>query len=412
MAIYITLDAGGTKCNGILFDSDMNILGRGLSGGVNLSQTSPEDSRANMVDCIEQMFKTYRPERVDKIFLSFVGPVDVLYEELEKRTQLGERTYLYTGFCWGDDPTRHGPMVTVLDRDMLTVIEGPNIIMPSGCYSSGSGYEGHEFFEASSIRKFGDTYYFVYSSVVMHELCYATSKYPDRGFKFGGVIVSNNDIGISTYKPAEKPMFYGANNHGGLVKVGDDYYIFYHRHTDGTNYSRQGMAERVTLLPDGSIPQVEMTSCGLNGGPLEGRGTYPAYIACNLFTSEDNMYTGGSGKNGFWLDGRFPRITQDGRDGDHEPGYIMNMADTATCGFKYFDCRGISRITLRVRGYAGGCFIVKTAWDGPELGRVPLRFTNIWTDFSADVAIPDGVNAIYLTYSGGGNASLLSFTLE
>ena len=49
------------------------------------------------------------------------------------------------------------------------------------------------------------------------------------------------------------------------------------------------MAERVTLLPDGSIPQVEMTSCGLNGGPLEGRGTYPAYIACNLFTSEDNM---------------------------------------------------------------------------------------------------------------------------
>ena len=154
----------------------------------------------------------------------------------------GDRTYLYTGFCWGDDPTRHGPMVTVLDRDMLTVIEGPNIIMPSGCYSSGSGYEGHEFFEASSIRKFGDTYYFVYSSVVMHELCYATSKYPDRGFKFGGVIVSNNDMGISTYKPAEKPMFYGANNHGGLVKVGDDYYIFYHRHTDGTNYSRQGMA--------------------------------------------------------------------------------------------------------------------------------------------------------------------------
>ena len=72
MAIYITLDAGGTKCNGILFDSDMNILGRGLSGGVNLSQTSPEDSRANMVDCIEQMFKTYRPERV--VFLSCQVP--------------------------------------------------------------------------------------------------------------------------------------------------------------------------------------------------------------------------------------------------------------------------------------------------------------------------------------------------
>ena len=90
----------------------------------------------------------------------------------------------------------------------------------------------------------------------------------------------------------------------------------------------------------------------------------------------------------------------------------MNMTDTATCGFKYFDCRGVKRITLRVRGYAGGYFAVKTAWDGPELGRVPLKFSNIWTDFSADAAIPDGIQALYLTYHGSGSAALLSFTLE
>ena len=323
----------------------------------------------------------------------------------------GEHTYLYTGFCTPGDTSRSGPMVSVLARDMLTVIEEPVFIMPSQPYSAGSGYEGHEFFEASSIRKFGDTYYFVYSSIVMHELCYATSKHPCHGFTYGGVIVSNNDLHISSYKPADKPMYYGANNHGGLEMINGQVYIFYHRHTDGTNFSRQGMAERVTLELDGSIHQVEMTSCGLNGGPLAGRGTYPAHIACNLFYKKDNMYSGGSGDNGFWLDGCYPKITQDGRDGDEEPAYIMNMTDSATCGFKYFYCDGVKQVSLRVRGYCGGEFEVKTAWDGAALGRIPVKYTNVWTDYSAPIEIPDGINALYFTYRGPGSAALLSFTL-
>ena len=323
----------------------------------------------------------------------------------------GEHTYLYTGFCTPGDTSRSGPMVSVLARDMLTVIEEPVFIMPSQPYSAESGYEGHEFFEASSIRKFGDTYYFVYSSIVMHELCYAISKHPCHGFTYGGVIVSNNDLHISSYKPADKPMYYGANNHGGLEMINGQVYIFYHRHTDGTNFSRQGMAERVTLEPDGSIHQVEMTSCGLNGGPLAGRGTYPAHIACNLFYKKDNMYSGGSGDNGFWLDGCYPKITQDGRDGDEEPAYIMNMTDSATCGFKYFYCDGVKQVSLRVRGYCGGEFEVKTAWDGAALGRIPVKYTNVWTDYSAPIEIPDGINALYFTYRGPGSAALLSFTL-
>ena len=324
----------------------------------------------------------------------------------------GDRVYLYTGFCGWGDTSRKGPMATVLKADMVSIAEEPVILMPSQPYSAGSGYEGHEFFEASSIRKFGDTYYFVYSSVVMHELCYATSKKPREGFVYRGVLVSNCDMHIDTYKPADKPMFYGANNHGGLERIGDALYIFYHRHTNGTNFSRQGLAERVRMLPDGSIPQVEMTSCGLNGGPLSGKGAYPAYIACNLFTDRENMYTGGSGRNGFWLDGCYPRITQDGRDGDEEPGYIMNMTESATCGFKYFDCRGVTRVTLTVRGYAHGYYAVKTAWDGPELGRVAVDSSNVWTDYSADIALPDGVNALYLTYHGRGSAALKGFELS
>jgi hypothetical protein len=321
----------------------------------------------------------------------------------------GDRTYLYTGFCPRGDKSRSGCMATVLGPDMLTIVEEPVFVLPSEPYSQGTGFEGHEYFEAPSIRKRGDTYYLIYSSIVMHELCYATSKHPTKGFMYGGVIVSNADMHIDSYKPADKPMYYGGNNHGSIVEIGDQWYIFYHRQTNGHHFSRQGCAEPIRFREDGSIVQAEMTSCGLNGGPLAGRGEYPAYIACNLFCKDEELYIG---TYGAWMDGRFPKITQDGKDGDEEPGYIANMRDTATAGFKYFDCRGVKRVKIKVRGYAKGAFEVKTAWDGPALGSIPVDFTNIWKEYEADIAIPDGVHALYFTYRGGGNAQLKSFALE
>ena len=321
----------------------------------------------------------------------------------------GDRTYLYTGFCPRGDRSRSGCMATVLGPDMLTIVEEPVFVLPSEPYAAGSGFEGHEYFEAPSIRKAGETYYLIYSSVVMHELCYATSKHPTRGFRYRGVIVSNNDLHIDTYKPRDKPMYYGGNNHGSIVEIGGQWFIFYHRHTNGTMFSRQGCLEPIRILEDGSIPQAEMTSCGPNGGPLIGRGEYPTYIACNLFTRDEEPY---SGTYGAWMDGRFPKITQDGKDGDEEIGFIANMRDGATAGFKYFHFQGVRRVSIRVRGYCKGEFQVKTAWNGPVLGSIPVFNANIWTDFAADVAIPDGVHPLYFTYTGSGNASFASFTLS
>lgn len=314
----------------------------------------------------------------------------------------GETTYLYTGFCGRGDKSRKGAMVAVLDADMLTIKEEPTLVVPGCEYSQGSGFEGHEYFEAASIRKIEDTYYFIYSSIVMHELCYATSKSPVSGFEYQGVIVSNCDMHIDSYKPAMQPMAYGANNHGSIVQIGDEWYIFYHRHTNGTWYSRQGCAERIQVQADGSIKQVEMTSCGLNGAPLIGKGEYPAYIACNLFTDTPSIYVDGD---------RFPKIMQDGKDGDEESGYIANMKDSATAGFKYFDCKGIQEIHIKARGYADGVFEVRTAWDGEVLATIGIEYSNVWEEYASPIDLPDGVHAIYLTYRGNGVATLLSFAL-
>ncbi|MBD5472138.1 MAG: family 43 glycosylhydrolase [Lachnospiraceae bacterium] len=314
----------------------------------------------------------------------------------------GDRTYLYTGFCGRGDKSRTGARVQVLDRDMLTIIEDPVTIVPGCEYSAGTEYEGHAFFEAPSIRKRGDTYYFIYSSEVMHELCYATSSSPLGGFVYGGVLVSNCDLHIDTYKPADLPMAYGANNHGSMVQILEDWYIFYHRHTNGTWYSRQGCAEKLHIRPDGSIPQVEITSCGLNGDPLEGKGCYPAYIACHLFTKEPSVYVGGD---------RFPKVMQDGRDGDEEDGYVGNIQDSATAGFKYFECKDVSEISITVRGYAKGVFEVKTAWDGEVLAKIPVDYTNVWKKYTASVRLANGIYALYFTFRGQGNAMLKSFEL-
>ena len=94
------------------------------------------------------------------------------------------KTCLYTGFCMPDDRERHGAMVTVLESDMLTVCEKPTFVVPSKPCEEGTGFEGHAFFEASSIRKVHEKYYFIYSSVLSHELCYAVSDSPLGPFSY------------------------------------------------------------------------------------------------------------------------------------------------------------------------------------------------------------------------------------
>ncbi|MCR5095081.1 MAG: family 43 glycosylhydrolase [Lachnospiraceae bacterium] len=313
----------------------------------------------------------------------------------------GDTTYLFTGFCGHGDKSRHGAMLTLLDKDMLTVKKAPRIVAPGSSYSAGTPFEGHAFFEAPSIRKRGGKYYFIYSSQVMHELCYAVADQADGDYQYGGVIVSNCDIGIGTYKDASLPMAYGANNHGSIEQIGEDWYIFYHRHTNDTWYCRQGCAEKIRFREDGGIDQAQITSCGLNGGPLSDIGEYSAAIACHLFNEKHTMYTGD--------DPAAPRICQDGADGEICGAYLDRVAKGVTCGFKSFACKGVKKIRIWTRGYLNGDFEVRTKWDGEVLGRITVESQNFWWPAVGDVQIPDGVNDLYLTYAGNGGGALKGF---
>lgn len=161
-----------------------------------------------------------------------------------------------------------GANIVELCDDMLTVKSEPVRILDALTNApKGSPLRDHSFFEGASLRKFGGLYYFIYSSHVNHELCYATSKYPDRGYAYRRVIISNGDIGYKGHTAKNRLMATGTN-HGSIEYINGRHYIFYHRQTHNTAFSRQGCAEPITIEPDGTIKQVEMTSYGLNGGPL------------------------------------------------------------------------------------------------------------------------------------------------
>lgn len=251
------------------------------------------------------------------------------------------RLYLYTGFALtgnpilldGSKPTEHGPMCFEIDpSDMLTVKSGPEYIGGAGEKESvGTPYEGHAFLEASSMRKFGDTYYFIYSSLNSHELCYATSDNPTCGFEYGG--------------------------------------------------------------------------------PLKGQGTYPAYIACNLYGRDGTMFLSmlKHRKKGY------PYITQDGGDREEGPDqYIANMCDGAVAGFKYFDLADTTDIRINIRGNADGTVTVKDG-DGPDarvLSEIRVSEAGSGKGFAGKLSNTGNNQALFFSFKGKRAFKFLSFDLK
>ena len=327
----------------------------------------------------------------------------------------GDRVYLYTGFAPGpgwlydllskSNRRMEGAYCTELEPDMLTVRREPVLIAPSVWSEAGTGYEGHAFFEASSIRKIGSRYYYVYSSVLSHELCYAVSAFPDRDFRFGGTLVSIGDIGL---KGNQEAVNYTGNTHGGMVEIKGQWYIFYHRQTNKQCCARQGCAEPITIHPDGSIDQAEITSCGLNGGPLAGSGRYEARIACNLGFREPSFgYVAVREK-----DTLHPYFTQSGSDREDSPDqYIANMSDGAWCGFKYFACTGQSRILATTRGTARGTLAVSTGRKDAPFAQSPIAPSADWTETEASFPPLLETLPLFFTFHGEGTMDFQEFEL-
>ncbi len=319
------------------------------------------------------------------------------------------RIYLYYGYTSEAIAVKLGGSVSLgcmaveLAQDMLTVTGGPVVCLPRDINTKGTGFEGHGYYEAPSMRKINGLYYLVYSSEVCHELCYAVSKEPAGGFAYGGVIVSNADIGLNGQKD---PVCLPGNNHGGIVCVGGQYYIFYQRHTQCTQFSRQGCAEPIRILPDGTIPQVEVTSSGLTGRALPAAGVWQAAYACHLTCKDSRRML-------LYRDADpdvFPCIWEDVSTAEEakREQYIRNITDGVTIGFKYFEADQVKGIKLLLKGDGEGSFEMRS--DDAEKGDC-LAVADFgvhgddWQEITAPVSL-NGIHALYLVYHGRGSVCL------
>jgi xylan 1,4-beta-xylosidase len=265
------------------------------------------------------------------------------------------RVYIYCGY--------QGSYMCELKDNMYEAVPGSYKldIIPTA--------EPHCFFEACSPRKINGTYYLIYSPQRGSCLDYATSDSPTGPFTYRGTIIDN---GID---------FPGGNDHGSVCCVNGQWYIFYHRMTNGTIMSRRGCVERIEILPDGTIPQVEMTSLGFEES-LNPYDFTQADTACVLkggcYITETSVF--------------------------ERP--IVNVTDGCVMGWKYFDfgedfASKTMQIRLKLRGTGsrGRVHVRLDSEDGEELGTVD--FAEDSGTAGARIKAVTGRHAVFLVAESG-----------
>ena len=336
---------------------------------------------------------------------------------------------LYSGFATrvpaiasrGHQLENRAGVLVRLRSDMVTIEEGPKELFP--VKGQKGAFPDHAFFEASSIRKVGNRYCFVYSSEHNHELCHAMADTPEGPWTFCGTLVDLGDLYLDGNADERHAANDLGNTHGGLLFCNGHWYIFYHRQTNRTSYARQACAEELKMRPDGGFYQAEVTSCGLNGGPLAGSGRYEAGITCRLTSPS------GTGR----VDVPFsrlvlrdhPYVTQDGKDGvylddpeDAPVQYIANMRSGAVAGFKYFRTGVSDSISAEYRFRKAGEGVLEVSTStlfSSVCARIPVsgRREKTWRNSPVcPLSCPEGKQALYFRYTGSGAMDFLSFTLS
>lgn len=252
------------------------------------------------------------------------------------------RVYCYYGF-------EHSHMNEINPENMYEILDGSlkePVIDDRECI-----LEEIRFYEASSPRKINGLYYLIYSPRKGSRLAYATSESPTGPFTYRGYIIDN---GVD---------YPAGNNHGSVCNINGQWYVFYHRMTNHSIMSRRACVEKIEILPDGTIPPVEMTSLGFEDA-LNPYELTPAEIACVL-----------KGEGYIIEKDAFTRV-------------ITNIKADNVIGYKYFDFgqdygTKTMILALQIKG-TGSNSVVHVhidAEDGPEIG-------------SGEIGLSDGVYKI------------------
>lgn len=245
------------------------------------------------------------------------------------------------------------------------------------------------FYEASSIRKIGHMYVFIYARVPHkvenrgHMLAYAYSTNPLGPW----TIITSGSLDNS---------YPSGNIHGSIIQLNGEWYIFYHRHTNNNEYARQACVEPIKIQIKGNtvkIDEVPCTSQGFNKDGLNPYKKYSAGIACYL-----------TGKT-------FVKATYDSSINCNP---IVNLRNNAVVGYKYYNfdtiTEGVNEIQLDLipKGVNGSIDVMiddpSEVKGGMKLGTINISSKAMKVLRTYKVSLPSlnkikGKHAVYLVFN-------------
>ena len=334
------------------------------------------------------------------------------------------RVYAYWGFC--------SCFCAELEDDMATIKEGTlhkhpigHTFDPWNAENNKFGINNHDaFFEASSPRKICGKYVYVYSKryttpvpeLGVYEPCngflsYKWSDSPLEGYQDGGDISFNGGEILRLPDGTGQQTYRWGNNHGGLVEINGQWYIFYHRQTGTDEFSRQGMIEpvEVALARDGKIyigdityvngepvssKPVEMTSSGASVNGIDAHKIISAGYACHISP----------------LHQAYIKAVYEQAEGVSAP--IVNIKDGTTVGFRYlqFGTNSPSSVTLSAKADKPMNVRVRLdSWRGRVIAELEINSGEVTAPLTAGII---GKRAVYFEFSGEGEAEFDWFTFD
>ena len=333
------------------------------------------------------------------------------------------RVYAYWGFCKS--------FCAELNEDMATIRPGTLRENPiphcRAAWAPDDGCVGKEaFFEASSPRKIFGKYVYIYSKRVNEPvpelgvwedcngfLSYRWSDSPLDGWQDGGDISFNGGEILAGKDGTGTMTFRWGNNHGSVMEVNGQWYVFYHRQTGQDEYSRQAMLEPIDAAQgkDGKVylgkidykdgepvasRPVEMTSQGPQVNGLDARKWISAGYACHMHGGKETAWIG-------------PVYEQ--REDVSAP--VKNITDGTAVGFRYlqFGLNTPKSLTAVMKAEGKGRISVRLdTRGGKEIASFGLADGEISVPLTGSVT---GRHAVYFVFSlESGKAEFDRFTFD
>lgn len=321
-----------------------------------------------------------------------------------------------------------------LDPDtMCTLKEGTEIVTDM-ISSSKTDEDVFRFFEASSMRKIEDKYVFVYSRVTLdgefglpssnYTLAYAYGDTPFGPWTYGGTIIDGRARETDENGNVIASANVAGNTHGGICRIKDQWYVFYHRQTGTDEYARQAMVAPITVKVEKGkggkveISEGEYNSEGFSLNGLDPLEVHSAGIACwytgpkvAIHEYPNNIFFGSYIASGYGTDDKYeaPYALR------NNTNPVVNNTDGSIVGYKYFNFTSTNdrkdlRLVLNVvpEGTGGTVTVMAdrpwTSQGGTVLGSVTLDADMPSEPVDVEIAVPalsrmTGKHAIYLKFS-------------